>query len=146
MASNTGKNARKGAVKKRSQVINSETGWYVKRDAASGQFTDVKKDGRPFKSKNQHVVPTDNGWAVKGESNARNTKLFDTKEKAEVYGREIAKNQRSELVIHDKDGKIQNTNSYGNDPAFSRGITIEEIQKLSPALQKLADYDKKGEK
>lgn len=73
------------------------------------------------KGKNQHVVPTEDGWAVKGENNTRNTKLFDTKAEAEAYGREIAKNQEAELVIHGKDGKIQNTNSYGNDPTSSKG-------------------------
>ncbi|MBO7345732.1 MAG: DUF2188 domain-containing protein, partial [Clostridia bacterium] len=28
----------------------------------------------------------------------------------------ISKNQHSEMVIHGKDGKIQYSNSYGNDP------------------------------
>ncbi|MEO6039524.1 MAG: DUF2188 domain-containing protein [Saprospiraceae bacterium] len=73
------------------------------------------------KGKNQHILPTDKGWAVKGESNTRNTKLFDTKEKAEAHGRKIAKNQQSELVVHGKDGKIQSSNSYGNDPTSSKG-------------------------
>lgn len=73
------------------------------------------------KGKNQHVVPTEAGWAVRGESNTRNTKLFDTKAEAETYAREIARNQQAELVIHGKDGKIQSTNSYGNDPTVTKG-------------------------
>jgi hypothetical protein len=40
---------RNGAVRDRSQVKNPTTDLWTKRDTKSGQFTDVKKDGRPFK-------------------------------------------------------------------------------------------------
>lgn len=66
--------------------------------------------------KNQHVVPKDGGWAVKGAGNEKVTKNFDTQKGAIDYGREIAKNQGSELVIHRKDGTIRDKDSYGNDP------------------------------
>ena len=49
MATNTGKGHRKGAVKKRSQVLNPTTGRYTKRDTKTGQFLAVKDDGTPFK-------------------------------------------------------------------------------------------------
>ena len=51
MASNPpiGDGARKGAVRKRSQVLNPVTDQFVKRDADTGQFMDVKQDGKPFK-------------------------------------------------------------------------------------------------
>lgn len=49
MATNTGKDSRKGAVSKRTQVYNPTTGHYVKRDARTGKFMDVKSDGKPFK-------------------------------------------------------------------------------------------------
>lgn len=49
MATNQGNESRKGAVRGRSQVFNPSTGHYVKRDASSGQFLSVKKDGEPFK-------------------------------------------------------------------------------------------------
>ncbi len=44
-----GDNARKGAVKNRSQVINPKTGLYIKRDGDTGQFMDVKTTGGKFK-------------------------------------------------------------------------------------------------
>lgn len=44
-----GDGQRKGAVKERSQVLNPKTDRYVKRDAATGKFMDVKQDGTPFK-------------------------------------------------------------------------------------------------
>ena len=66
--------------------------------------------------KNQHVVPLGNGWAVKGEGNTRFTVITDVKKDAVDVAREIAKNNRSELVIHGRDGRIQDKDSYGNDP------------------------------
>lgn len=42
-------NGRKGAVKKRSQVLNPKTGLYTKRDADTGRFMDVKTSGGKFK-------------------------------------------------------------------------------------------------
>ncbi len=44
-----GDNARKGAIKKRSQVENSKTGQWVKRDSDTGRFMDVKQDGSKWK-------------------------------------------------------------------------------------------------
>ena len=40
---------RNGAVKERSQTYNPKTEQWVKRDADSGRFMDVKQDGTPFK-------------------------------------------------------------------------------------------------
>lgn len=44
-----GDNARKGAVKNRTQVLNSKTGLYVKRNSNTGRFMDVKTSGGKFK-------------------------------------------------------------------------------------------------
>lgn len=68
------------------------------------------------KGKNQHVVTHNDKWAVRSEGSKRVTKEFDTKAEAFKYGREVAQNQQSELVIHGQNGQIQNKNSYGNDP------------------------------
>ncbi len=45
-----GDNARKGAVKKRSQTYNPKNDSWVKRDADTGRFIDQKtSDNKPFK-------------------------------------------------------------------------------------------------
>lgn len=44
-----GDNARKGAVKNRSQVLNTKTNLYTKRDLDTGRFMDVKTTGGKFK-------------------------------------------------------------------------------------------------
>lgn len=44
-----GDGKRVGAVKDRSQTYNPKTDRFVKRDATTGRFMDVKSDGKPFK-------------------------------------------------------------------------------------------------
>lgn len=66
--------------------------------------------------KNQHVLPLGNGWAVKGEGSKKFTVITETQRDAITVAREIAKNNKSELVIHGKDGKIRDKDSYGADP------------------------------
>jgi len=68
------------------------------------------------KGKNQYVVPTQGGSGVKGEGKSKLTAKTDTTPEALKIGKEIAKNKHSELTILGKDVKIQNKNSYGNDP------------------------------
>jgi hypothetical protein len=45
----TGDNARRGAVRDRTQVFNPKTDSWVKRDRDSGRFMDGKADSNPFK-------------------------------------------------------------------------------------------------
>ena len=71
--------------------------------------------------KNQHVVPRKDGWAVKGEGNEKDTSVHGKKQDAIDRARQIARNQKSELLIHGKDGKIQRRDSHGNDPYPPRG-------------------------
>ncbi len=44
-----GDNARKGAVRDRSQVYNPHTNTWIKRDTDTGRFMNQKEDGKPFK-------------------------------------------------------------------------------------------------
>jgi uncharacterized protein YdaT len=72
-------------------------------------------------SKNQHVVPTNGQWAVRGAGNRKATRVFDTQREAISAAREIARRQGSDLVIHGQDGRIRDKSSYGNDPFPPRG-------------------------
>ena len=65
---------------------------------------------------NQHVVPKDGKWAVRGEGNSRATSVHPTQKEAIKEGKKIAENQESELFIHNRQGQIRERNSYGNDP------------------------------
>jgi hypothetical protein len=67
--------------------------------------------------KSHHVVPnSDGGWDTKKGGSPKVIKHFDHKEEAIEYMRKISQNQNSELIIHGRDGKIQQSDSHGNDP------------------------------
>lgn len=66
--------------------------------------------------KNQHVVRRPEGWAVRGEGNSRDTVHRPTQKDAIEAARDIARNQRADVVVHDRQGRIRDRDSYGNDP------------------------------
>jgi uncharacterized protein YdaT len=68
----------------------------------------------------QHVVPHNGQWAVRAEGATRVTRICDTQAEAFDVGRTIARNQQTELVVHRPDGRIRDSESYGNDPCPPR--------------------------
>lgn len=71
--------------------------------------------------KAQHVVPRDDGWAVRSTGSARVAGRYATQEEAITVGRERAQSQGTELYIHGQDGRIRERNSYGRDPHPPKG-------------------------
>ncbi|HEX8409207.1 MAG TPA: DUF2188 domain-containing protein [Thermoanaerobaculia bacterium] len=68
-------------------------------------------------TKSNHVVPTiDGGWGVRKEGADRASKVFPTQAAAISWGRKQSIKDRSELVIHRRDGMIREKDSYGRDP------------------------------
>ena len=64
-----------------------------------------------------HVVPNANGgWDIKRNNSSRASSHFETKTDAVSRARELSRNQGTELIIHRRDGQIQNPDSHGNDP------------------------------
>lgn len=57
-------------------------------------FAKIKNNfkGNTIMHKNQHVIPHNGQWAVKGENNSKATKVVNTQDKAIDIAREIAKN------------------------------------------------------
>lgn len=68
-------------------------------------------------AKSTHVVPNKEkgGWDIKQSNGQKSSGHFDTKKDAVDRAREISKNQKTELTIHNKDGKIAKKDSHGND-------------------------------
>jgi hypothetical protein len=67
--------------------------------------------------KTHHVVPNPKGgWDVKKGGGVKSIKHFTKKDDAVDYGREVSRNQKSEFIVHKKDGTIQNADSHGGDP------------------------------
>ncbi len=64
---------------------------------------------------NQHVVPHQGDWAVRGEGNQRATSIHETQTAAIEAAREIAINHGAEMIIHGRDGRIRDKDSFGRD-------------------------------
>lgn len=73
------------------------------------------------KGKNQHVVPHNGDWAVKGAGNGKATKVVETQREAIKVAREISINQQSEMFIHGRNGQIRERNTYGEDNCPPKG-------------------------
>jgi Uncharacterized protein conserved in bacteria (DUF2188) len=67
-------------------------------------------------SRNIHTVPSGNKWAVKKEGTEKPLSTHNTKAAVLEKGVAAAKKAQVEHVIHGKDGRIQDKDSYGNDP------------------------------
>lgn len=67
----------------------------------------------------RHVVPTDDGWAVRAPRASRASSKHDTQQDAIDAARRIVGNSGGgEVTIHGKDGKIRDSDTVppGNDP------------------------------
>lgn len=72
--------------------------------------------------KSYHVVPhKDGGWAVRRSGSSRVLSRHPTQAEAISRGREISRNQMAELFIHQRNGRIRDRDSHGNDPFPPRG-------------------------
>ncbi|SFL92937.1 Uncharacterized protein YdaT [Gracilibacillus orientalis] len=57
--------------------------------------------------KGEHVIPHENGWAVKVQDAKQASYIFDNKQEAIDRAKEIAANKGTSTIIHKKDGSIQ---------------------------------------
>ncbi|MED5603131.1 MAG: DUF2188 domain-containing protein [Pseudomonadota bacterium] len=68
------------------------------------------------KKRDIHIVPHTDGWAARREGSSRASSVHRTQAEAMRQGRDMAKQDRVELVTHGRDGRIRDSDSYGNDP------------------------------
>lgn len=67
--------------------------------------------------KNVHVTHRkDKTWAVISEGDKRASSLHNTQGDAIKAATPIARARQAELVIHNRENKIRDKDSYGNDP------------------------------
>ena len=66
--------------------------------------------------KGQHVMPSGDKWSVRRAGSSRASGTYETLREAVKKAREIAGNQKTELYIHGRDGRIRQRESYGQDP------------------------------
>jgi hypothetical protein len=72
-------------------------------------------------SKRIHVVPHAGGWAARREGASRVGSVHTTQSGANEAARGTAIREGGEVIIHRTDGRIRDSNSYGNDPYPPKG-------------------------
>lgn len=65
---------------------------------------------------NLHVVPRIDGWAVRTEGSSRATSIHRSQCEAIEAARKLAKKAATMVVIHGRDGRIRDRDSYARDP------------------------------
>jgi hypothetical protein len=69
-----------------------------------------------------HVVPNrGGGWDVRRAGADRSSGHFDNKAEAVNHGRGISRNAGTELRIHNRDGRIGQSDSHDHDPRNVKG-------------------------
>jgi hypothetical protein len=77
-----------------------------------------KKSG----TRTHHVVPNPKGgWDVKRGGAERASSHHETKAAALDEGRRLSRAQATELKIHNRDGRIAQSDSHGRDPNPPKG-------------------------
>lgn len=72
--------------------------------------------------KSHHVIKdSSGGWSVKKEGSARVSRKFSTKEEAEKWAKQTAKNQGTAVYVHRADGRIDSKVSYKKGRVSRRG-------------------------
>lgn len=75
------------------------------------------------RKQNVWVSPMGDGrWKVQREGAQRASKVTDRKAHAEQVGRGLAQQDGVNIIIQDRHGRIQQHDSYGNDPFPPRDI------------------------
>lgn len=65
---------------------------------------------------NIHTVKHGDGWANRREGSQRVFSEHRTQERAIEQGRAAARRDHVEHLIHGRNGRVRERNSYGNDP------------------------------
>jgi hypothetical protein len=78
------------------------------------------KENDRMAKEDYHVVPHNDGWAVRREGAERVSSQHGTQTEAIQAGQSLARNHGTELVIHRPDGTIRDSDSYGRDPSPPR--------------------------
>lgn len=94
----------------------STTAVKASKPAKTRSGTIAPKVSKPH-TQSHHVVPNPNGgWSVKKAGTDKASKVFEKKDPAITYARQVSRNQKTELVIHRKDGTIEQKDSHNVDP------------------------------
>lgn len=68
-----------------------------------------------------HVSTHKDGWAVSKEGSKRASSVHSTQKAAAGAGRAVARRDKTEFVLHGRDGQIRVKDRSGNDPSPPKG-------------------------
>jgi len=75
-----------------------------------------------------HIVPHDQGWALKREGDKNVESVHSTQKDAIDAGREMAREDEVDLVVHRQDGTFRNVLTYTNDPMSDNGSSNKKVE------------------
>ena len=59
-----------------------------------------------------HITPHERGWQVKTGGKEKAYRVVDTQEEAIVIAKKVARNQKTNIKIHKRNGTIRGGNNY----------------------------------
>jgi len=68
-----------------------------------------------------HVVPSDKGWRVEIEGTGGARSTHKTQAEAAKSARRIARQNKTELLIHGRNGRVRERSTHGRDPRRTKG-------------------------
>ncbi|HEY7694177.1 MAG TPA: DUF2188 domain-containing protein [Gaiellaceae bacterium] len=66
-------------------------------------------------------MPAEKGWRVEVEGTGGSRSNHTTQAEAARAARHIARRNKSELLIHGRDGRVRDRSTYGHDPRRTKG-------------------------
>jgi hypothetical protein len=66
-------------------------------------------------------MPSEKGWRVEVEGSSRADSTHKTQSAAWKKARQIARQKKSEALLHGRNGKIRERDTYGSDPRRIKG-------------------------
>ncbi|NBJ70034.1 MULTISPECIES: DUF2188 domain-containing protein [Clostridia] len=85
-----------------------QTGKPTKRSSEGKKY-----DNNPERlEEGEHIVSHEDGWAVRSSDGEKPSAVYPTKKEAMERGKEIASNKGTYLIIHRRDGTIEERYSY----------------------------------
>lgn len=67
-------------------------------------------------SKNLHIIARDGQWIIKKEGENHCLSSYKTQKEARSVATEWARKSEGEVIIHSRDGRIRERDSYSSDP------------------------------
>lgn len=93
---------------------NKSTSWITILSELVEVFFKSKRSAKRGRSWHQHVVPYENGWAVRREGNKRITSKHRRQDTAIRKAKQLARKYSADVIIHRQDGTIRDRVGYGD--------------------------------